>query len=69
MISKMKEIPSKIQEILDNEEYIKEVAKTVVSSEHAFYLGRGIDYSLAMEGSLKLKRFHIYMQKLLQQES
>ncbi|HCQ6075084.1 glutamine--fructose-6-phosphate transaminase (isomerizing) [Clostridioides difficile] len=55
MISKMKEIPSKIQEILDNEEYIKEVAKTVVSSEHAFYLGRGINYSLAMEGSLKLK--------------
>ncbi|UWD49049.1 glutamine--fructose-6-phosphate transaminase (isomerizing) [Clostridioides difficile] len=55
MISKMKEIPSKIQEILDNEEYIKEVAKTVVSSDHAFYLGRGIDYSLAMEGSLKLK--------------
>ncbi|HBF0798756.1 Glucosamine--fructose-6-phosphate aminotransferase [isomerizing] [Clostridioides difficile] len=55
IISKMKEIPSKIQEILDNEEYIKEVAKTVVSSEHAFYLGRGIDYSLAMEGSLKLK--------------
>ncbi|MCC0637217.1 MULTISPECIES: glutamine--fructose-6-phosphate transaminase (isomerizing) [unclassified Clostridioides] len=55
MITKMKEIPSKIQEILDNEEYIKEVAKTVVSSDHAFYLGRGIDYSLAMEGSLKLK--------------
>lgn len=55
IISKMKEIPSKIQEILDNEEYIKEVAKTVVSSDHAFYLGRGIDYSLAMEGSLKLK--------------
>ncbi|MGO0906999.1 glutamine--fructose-6-phosphate transaminase (isomerizing) [Clostridioides difficile] len=55
MIFKMKEIPSKIQEILDNEEYIKEVAKTVVSSDHAFYLGRGIDYSLAMEGSLKLK--------------
>ncbi len=55
MISKMKEIPSNIQEILDNEEYIKEIAKTVVSSDHAFYLGRGIDYSLAMEGSLKLK--------------
>ncbi|MGS5517639.1 glutamine--fructose-6-phosphate transaminase (isomerizing) [Clostridioides difficile] len=55
MISKMKEIPSKIQEILDNEEYIKEIAKIVVSSDHAFYLGRGIDYSLAMEGSLKLK--------------
>ncbi|MCC0628269.1 MULTISPECIES: glutamine--fructose-6-phosphate transaminase (isomerizing) [unclassified Clostridioides] len=55
MISKMKEIPSKIQEILDNEEYIKEIAKTVVNSDHAFYLGRGIDYSLAMEGSLKLK--------------
>lgn len=55
MISKMKDIPSKIQEILDNEEYIKAVAKTVVNSDHAFYLGRGIDYSLAMEGSLKLK--------------
>ena len=27
----------------------------MVEKEHAFFLGRGIDYSLAMEGSLKLK--------------
>lgn len=55
VIDKLKEIPSKIQEVLDNKDKIEEVAKGIVDKEHAFFLGRGIDYSLAMEGSLKLK--------------
>lgn len=54
-IEKMKELPDKIQKILENQDKIKEVAKKIVSKEHTFFLGRGIDYSLAMEGSLKLK--------------
>ncbi|MDU0965021.1 MAG: glutamine--fructose-6-phosphate transaminase (isomerizing), partial [Peptostreptococcus anaerobius] len=54
-IEKMKEIPAKIQEVLDNAKLIETVAKGIVEKEHAFFLGRGIDYSLAMEGSLKLK--------------
>ncbi len=55
MIEKMKELPGKIQEVLDNKDEVYEVAKQIVNKEHAFFLGRGIDYSLAMEGSLKLK--------------
>ena len=54
-IEKMKGIPAKIQEVLDNAKLIETVAKGMIEKEHAFFLGRGIDYSLAMEGSLKLK--------------
>ena len=55
IIDKMKEIPSKVQEVLDNRDFINVIADEIVSSEHAFFLGRGVDYALAMEGSLKLK--------------
>lgn len=54
-IEKMKELPEKIQKVLDNQDKIKETAERIVSKEHVFFLGRGVDYSLAMEGSLKLK--------------
>lgn len=54
-IEKMKELPEKIQNVLDNQDKIKETAERIVSKEHVFFLGRGVDYSLAMEGSLKLK--------------
>ena len=54
-IEKMKELPEKIQSVLDNQDKIKETAEKIVSKEHVFFLGRGVDYSLAMEGSLKLK--------------
>lgn len=55
IIEKMKEIPSKVQEVIDNQGIIEEIADHIVDCQHAFYLGRGVDYSLAMEGSLKLK--------------
>lgn len=54
-IEKMKELPEKIQSVLDNQDKIKETAEKIVSKEHVFFLGRGVDYSIAMEGSLKLK--------------
>lgn len=54
-IEKMKKLPEKIQKVLDNQDKIKETAEKIVSKEHVFFLGRGVDYSLAMEGSLKLK--------------
>ncbi len=54
-IEKMKKLPEKIQNVIDNQDKIKEIAEKIVSKEHVFFLGRGVDYSLAMEGSLKLK--------------
>ncbi|MCF0237044.1 MAG: hypothetical protein HUK24_00480, partial [Sphaerochaetaceae bacterium] len=52
IIDKMKEIPSKVQEVLDNRDYINVIADEIVGSEHAFFLGRGVDYALAMETAL-----------------
>ena len=48
-------IPEKIEKVLKNEEIITTVAKNISSSSSIFYLGRGLDYASAMEGSLKLK--------------
>lgn len=40
--------------IKENDKYL-EVAKAIHEKEHLFFLGRGIDYALSLEGSLKLK--------------
>lgn len=56
MIEKLKEMPEKVEQALQQENYIKEdVAKTLKDASSAFYLGRGLDYNLAMEGALKIK--------------
>jgi len=55
-IQKLKEMPEKVSKALEQEEYIKnDVAKTLKDAMNAFYLGRGLDYNLAMEGALKIK--------------
>lgn len=48
-------LPNKIEEILKNNENIIKIAKDIYSKNDMFFLGRGIDYPVAMEGSLKLK--------------
>lgn len=56
MIEKLKEMPEKVEKALEQEEYIKnEIAPTLKEATSAFYLGRGLDYNLAMEGALKIK--------------
>lgn len=56
IIEKLKEMPEKVEKALEQEEYIKnEVAPTLKEANSAFYLGRGLDYNLAMEGALKIK--------------
>ena len=51
----MIDLPAKIEQILDNTEPIEEFAKKVYTEKDMFFLGRGADYSVALEGSLKLK--------------
>ena len=56
MIEKLKEMPELVAKALEQETHIKEdVAKELVNATSAFYLGRGLDYNLAMEGALKIK--------------
>lgn len=49
------DLPSKIDTILDNKDQIINFAKKVYTEKDMFFLGRGIDYNVALEGSLKLK--------------
>lgn len=48
-------IPVLLQNILDNSHVYKEVAKDLFEHDSCFFIGRGIDYAICMEGSLKLK--------------
>ena len=48
-------LPSKLEEVLKNTEKIHDFAKKIYKEKDIFYIGRGIDYSVAQEGSLKLK--------------
>jgi glucosamine--fructose-6-phosphate aminotransferase (isomerizing) len=54
-ILEMRQLPGKVQQILDNEAAIAEAARTISASEHVFFIGRGINYPVALEGALKLK--------------
>ena len=49
------ELPKKIEETLKNSEIVKDFSKKVYQEKDMFFLGRGIDETVAKEGSLKLK--------------
>lgn len=53
--SEILDLPVKISNILDNTGEIKSFAKKVYTEKDMFFLGRGTDYNVALEGSLKLK--------------
>ena len=48
-------IPEKIKRILDDKERLQWFASKIVNIRDAFFIGRGIDYAISMEGSLKMK--------------
>lgn len=51
----LKNIHNKVQIVLENDEKYLEYAKQIVNDKDVFYLGRGLDYYVGLEGSLKLK--------------
>lgn len=48
-------IPSQIKEILSLEKDFEDIAQPLAKADSAFYIGRGTNYSIALEGALKLK--------------
>jgi glucosamine--fructose-6-phosphate aminotransferase (isomerizing) len=54
-LRKLEEIPGKVGQVLEMDDDIKSIAEKLKDSEHGFYLGRAMDYSIATEGSLKMK--------------
>ncbi len=51
----MLSLPAKIENALKSTNRIKEFAKNIYQEKDVFFLGRGVDYNTALEGSLKLK--------------
>lgn len=54
LLEDIKLLPNLITKYIDEYDY-SNIANVLKDKEHVFYLGRGIDYYLSMEGSLKLK--------------
>lgn len=55
MIKDLKAIPAQIQMLLANKEDIQRFANRYLAAKDVFFIGRGIDYAISLEGSLKLK--------------
>ena len=55
IIAELQTIPDKIAKILDDKERIQWFASKQANAHDVFFVGRGIDYAICMEGSLKMK--------------
>lgn len=55
LIAEMYTIPEKIEKILEDRERIQWFANKLAGAKDAFFIGRGIDYAIGLEGSLKMK--------------
>ncbi|MGQ0570837.1 MAG: glutamine--fructose-6-phosphate transaminase (isomerizing) [Armatimonadota bacterium] len=55
LIAGLRHLPVLAQEVLKRDRPVEALARRLVRAEHAFFIGRGLDFAVAMEGSLKLK--------------
>jgi glucosamine--fructose-6-phosphate aminotransferase (isomerizing) len=55
LVLELRQLPVKVQQVLDNEAAIAAAAKKLATYENVFYVGKGINYPVALEGALKLK--------------
>ena len=54
-ISHLNQVPEVIEQVLERKSSIHEMSRRVLDAKDAFMIGRGLDYSILLEGSLKLK--------------
>lgn len=55
LLKEMNTLPGKIQKILDDKERLQWFASKYANAKDIFFIGRGIDYAISLEGSLKMK--------------
>ena len=55
LIAELQTLPEKIQKIIDDKERLQWFAAKQVNAKDIFFIGRGIDYAISMEGSLKMQ--------------
>lgn len=55
LLESIKKLPAQMEILLNKDKKYQEIAETIYNKEDIFFIGRDIDYAIAMEGSLKLK--------------
>lgn len=55
VLDEVKKLPMMLDEVLKRSADYQKIADTIYENEDIFFIGRGIDYAISMEGSLKLK--------------
>ncbi len=55
MLEDLKRLPAQIEMLLSNKNRIQRFANRYIGAKDVFFIGRGIDYAISLEGSLKLK--------------
>ena len=55
LLQAMEDLPRRVEKILELNDQIKYIASEIKNSNHALYLGRGLNFPVALEGALKLK--------------
>lgn len=55
MLADLGRLPDQIELLLNNKNRIQRFANRYIAAKDVFFIGRGIDYAISMEGSLKLK--------------
>lgn len=55
MLGDLKCLPDQIELLLNNKQKIQKFANRYIGAKDVFFIGRGIDYAISLEGSLKLK--------------
>ncbi len=55
MIAELQSLPSKVEQLIENKERIQWFASKFSNARDVFFIGRGLDYAICLEGSLKMK--------------
>ena len=55
ILTEAKELPAKLQKVLNDYDKFLKIAQDIYKNHDVFYIGRGVDYAMCLEGSLKLK--------------
>lgn len=55
MIEDLRELPAQVEMLLNNKKNIQKFANRYLGAKDIFFIGRGIDYAISQEGSLKMK--------------
>jgi glucosamine--fructose-6-phosphate aminotransferase (isomerizing) len=55
LLTAMQQLPEQVESILEQANVLKQIAETMAKHDNLFFIGRGVDFAVAQEGSLKLK--------------